>query len=106
MTRAPSWHRDVEGLHCTREAPVPAVLTREPPQAGLGPIPGGHTAECLFGVCALASSEGTAALQPGMALACVCGEGWGRCSLTSPDLALPLGNYVFSPGSMKAGWLE
>lgn len=85
------------------------MLVCEPPQEGFGagsPQLGGCKAERLFGVCVLASCKGTAVLQPGMVLACVCRESWGQRLLTSLDLALPLGNYVFNSRSMKTRWLE
>lgn len=96
-------------LCSAQEAPVPEMLVCEPLWEGSGadsPQLGGHKAEWLFGVCVLASCKGRAVLQPGMTLACVCGESWGQCLLTSLDLALPPGNYVFNPGSMKTRWLE
>lgn len=54
----------------------------------------------------LASHKGTAVFQARMVLMCVCRESWGQCLLTSLDLALLLGNYVFNPGLVKARWLE
>lgn len=97
-----------EGLCCAQEAPVPDVLVCQLLEEGSGansPHLGGQRAGWLFGVCMLASCKGRAVLQPGMALACVCGQHWGRCLLISLDLALPLSNYVFNPGSMKTRWL-
>lgn len=77
-----------EGFCCAQEAPVPAVPLCETCQEEFGadsPHLGGRRAEWLFGVCVLASCQATAVLQPRMALACVCGESWGQCLLTSLD---------------------
>lgn len=87
----------------------PLLLVCEPLWERFGvdsPQLGGHKAEWLFGICVLASCKGTAVLQPGMALVCVCSESWGQCLLTSLDLALPLNSCVFNPRSMKIRWLE